>query len=403
MVSAAQVRAMKRRDILKQAAEGKISWVTASEVLGLTARQMRRIKARIRNGGLQAVTVPAERKAHNATVAALNEQICELFRTKYSDFNIQHFVEKLSQEEKLPRVPCYVTVLNLLRRARLIPETLKRGRKHRQKRERKHQRGMMLFMDGSTHAWFGPEQGKCDLVVVMDDATSEIYYAAFVKEENTASCMKALLETIRLCGVPISLYVDRACHFFKTRTKGDRVDPETETQIKRALAKLGCNLLPSYSPQARGRMERVWLTLQGRWPQELKLRGIKTMREANAVVARFVRDHNRRFAVKPAEEASVFQKLPRGIDLELVFSLQTQRLVHNDHTVHFKNTELQIPKHKKFPQGLAGSKVTVHELLTGEIAISYGDQVLLRQELTHSPGLKIDLNQPIVPEEQDAA
>lgn len=403
MVSKAQVRAMKRQDILRRAVDGQISWITACEALGLTPRQMRRIKARIRSLGLEAaIGVPTERKAANATSQALNQQICTLFRDKYSEFNVRHFFEKLTEEEKLPHVPCYLTVLNLLKRAQLVSPQLKRGRKYRMKRDRKQQRGMMLFMDGSSHAWFGPEHPKCDLVVVMDDASSEIYFAFFVKEENTASCMKALMETIRSHGVPISLYVDRATHFFKTRTKGDRIDPDTETQIKRALARIGCNLMPSYSPQARGRMERVWLTLQGRWPQEFQLRGVTNRDEANRRVGKLVKAYNRKFSVKPADPTHVFQPLPRGTNLELIFSLQTHRVVHSDHTVHFKNFQIQIPKNKRFPHGLAGSKVIVHELLSGEIAITYGDQILLKQRLEQSPGLKIEINPPITSEEEAA-
>lgn len=350
----------------------------------------------------KAVGGPSERKAHNATSEALNSQICELYRGKYAGFNIKHFLEKLREEEQLPRVPCYVTVLTLLRKQRLIPEQLKRGRKHRLKRERKPQPGMMLFMDGSTHGWWGISHQRCDLVVVMDDATSEIYYASFVKEENTTTCLKGLLETVRSQGVPVSLYVDRATHFFKTRKKGEKVDVTVETQVKRALSKIGCTLMPSYSPQARGRMERLWSTLQGRWPQELKLHGVKTIEEANAVVGKLVKQYNTKFTVKPMNPQSVFQRLANGIDLDLVFSLQTQRVVHNDNTVMFKNVDIQIPPHPHFPHGLAGSKVVVHELWSGEIAVTYGDKVVARlPEL--SVGLKLGSALPILSLEQEDA
>ena len=396
MIPAAQVRAMKRIEIIKLALDKEITWIRASEILGLSTRQLRRLRTLALTKGLNAaVGLKSVRKSHNKTPEEVRLLICSLYESKYMGFNIKHFLEKLNDPEKVKHLPTYPVVVQLLKDAKLIAPKLKRGRKHRSKRERKPQSGMMIFMDGSTHNWFGPDEPKCDLIAVMDDATSEVYFAQFYREENTLSCLHSLLETIKKMGVPASLYVDRATHFFRTKGKNMKVDADAETQVKRALAKLGCILIPSYSPQGRGRMERLWGTWQGRLPQELKLLGIKTMQEGNAYLQSvFIQDSNKKFTILPKESQTAFTKIPEGMNLDIIFSIQTQRLVHKDNTVHFKNDLFQLEKLTAFPQGLEGSKVTVHEIIRGGIIITYGNHLLGQFEKVIPMGLRTDVILP---------
>jgi hypothetical protein len=207
-----------------------------------------------------------------------------------------------------------------------------KGRKrgvHRKRRERRPLPGMLLHIDGSRHRWLQDERWY-DLIVILEDATSEIYYAQLVEEESTATVMAGLREVIERKGVFCALYSDRASHFWLTPKAGGKVDPHRLTQVGRALYELGVQMIPAYSPQARGRSERSFGTWQGRLPQELRLQGITTVEEAN----QFLREHylgefNRRFQVAPAQRGSAFVACRRR-DLDLVFSLQFERTVYRD-------------------------------------------------------------------------
>jgi len=202
---------------------------------------------------------------------------------------------------------------------------------------------MLLHIDGSRHQWFQDERWY-DLIVILDDASSEIYYAQLVEEESTATVMAALREVVERKGVFCALYSDRGSHFWLTPKVGSKVDPHRLTQVGRALRELGIQMIPAYSPQARGRSERNFGTWQGRLPQELRLAGIGNVEAAN----RFLREHymaefNRRFTVKPAQAGNAF--LPcRRRDLDLVFSLQFERAVNRDNTVSFQNLRLQLER-----------------------------------------------------------
>ena len=235
---------------------------------------------------------------------------------------------------------------------------------------------MLLHIDGSRHRWFQDERWY-DLIVILDDASSEIYYAQLVEEESTQTVMAGLKEVVERKGVFCALYSDRGSHFWRTPKVGGKVDPYRLTQVGRALRELGVQMIPAYSPRARGRSERNFGTWQGRLPQELRLAGITTLEAANA----FLREHyiaafNRRFQVRAAQSGSAF--VPRrSRDLDLIFALQFERTVNRDNTVSFQNLHLQIEA-VRWRASLAGCTVTVHQHLDGTITLTDGPHRLGR-------------------------
>jgi hypothetical protein len=245
---------------------------------------------------------------------------------------------------------------------------------YRKRRERRPLPGMLLHIDGSHHQWFQDERWY-DLIVILDDATTEIYYAQLTEEESTLTVMAGLKEVIQSKGVFCALYSDRGSHFWLTPKAGGKVDPHRLTQVGRALRELGVQMIPAYSPQARGRSERNFGTWQGRLPQELRLRGIRTLEAAN----RFLREHyiaefNARFRVQAAQRGSAFVRRTSK-DLDLIFALQFERTVNRDNTVSVQNLRLQIEP-VRWRATLAGCTVTAHQHLDGTFTITHGPQRL---------------------------
>jgi len=237
---------------------------------------------------------------------------------------------------------------------------------------------MMLHIDASKHAWFGDGR-YYDLVTVLDDATSEIYYAQLVDEEGTRTWMPAVREVIQQRGMFCSLYSDRASHFFVTPKAGGKVDESQVTQFGRALQELGIKMIPAYSPQARGRMERSYRTWQGRLPQELRLRKITTVEDANRFLRQqYQAEFNRQFTVVAAGKGSAFVRTRRK-DLDWVFSIQHDRTVNPDNTIALDNRILQIEK-TRWRNTLSGCKVTVYELLNGKVVVRFGPHEVARFE-----------------------
>jgi hypothetical protein len=276
----------------------------------------------------------------------------------------------------------YSWVKGLLQGAGMVAKGRKRG-VHRQRRPRRPLPGMLLHIDGSEHRWFQDERWY-DLLVIMDDANSEIYYAQLVEEEATVPVLRGLKEVVECRGVFCALYSDRARHFWLTAKAGEAVDHDRLTQVGRALRELGVRMIPAYSPQARGRSERSFGTWQGRLPQELRLRGIRTVEAANA----FLREHyigefNRRFQVEAAQPGSAFVPY-RGKDLERIFSLQFERTVNRDNTVSFQNLTLPIEP-VRWRGTLAGCTVIAHQHLDGSLSLSYGPHCLGRYDERGGP------------------
>jgi hypothetical protein len=233
---------------------------------------------------------------------------------------------------------------------------------------------MMLHIDASEHRWFADGR-KYELIVILDDATSEIYYAQLVEAESTRSMMQALREVVETRGIFCTLYSDRAGHFFVTQQAGQKVDKTRLTQVGRALEELGIKMIPAYSPQARGRSERSFGTWQGRLPQELRLRGITELGKANEFLRReYVAEFNRRFSVAAVQKGTAFVRSKRK-DLDLIFSVQQERVVNQDNTIQVDNRVFQIEK-TRWRDTLAGATVVVHEHLDGRVSIHYGPHAI---------------------------
>jgi transposase len=367
-------RMMKLQDVLLKAMANKISWASAAEIIGVTPRTMRRWRARLEKYGYSGLRDGRKGKASFRRVPlATCEQVLRLYQEQYFDFNVRHFHEKLQEAHGLKLG--YTWVKQLLQGAGLVARNKKRGT-HRRRRPRREMPGMLLHIDGSKHRWFQDDR-YYDLIVILDDATSQIYYAQLVQEESTLTVMAGLQEVIQRQGLFCALYSDRGSHFFYTPKAGEPVDKTRLTQVGRALKELGIQMIPAYSPQARGRMERSYGTWQGRLPQELRLAGITTVEAAN----RFLREHsiqefNTKFTVKAAQPGSAFRKCARR-DLDWVFSIQTERVVDKDNTVAIKDRWWQIEK-CRWRYSLAGQTVTIHQHLDGTVSIRYGPHLVGR-------------------------
>lgn len=378
---AAVERAMKVQEVILRAMAKKISWWQAAEIIGISDRQMRRWRERYEEGGYDGLIDRRRgRPSEKRVPVAQAEQVLGFYREKYFDLNVRHFHEKLGAEHGIHL--SYTWVKSALQGAGLVAKARKRGL-HRKRRERRPLPGMLLHIDGSRHQWFQDERWY-DLIVILDDATSEIYYAQLVEEESTVTVMAGLREVIERKGLFCALYSDRGSHFWLTPKAGDKVDPHRLTQVGRALRDLGVQMIPSYSPQARGRSERNFGTWQGRLPQELRLHGISTLAEAN----RFLREHylaefNRRFQVPAAQRGTAFTACPRR-DLDLIFSLQFERTVSRDNTVSFQNLALQIDK-VSWRSTLAGCNVIVHQHLDGTLSMTHGPRRLERYTSQGTP------------------
>ena len=235
---------------------------------------------------------------------------------------------------------------------------------------------MLLHLDGSRHQWFQDDRWY-DLIEVLDDATSETYYGQLVEEESTRTVMAALKEVVEEKGRFCALYSDRASHFFETPKAGGPIDRGRLTQVGRALKELGIQMIPAYSPQARGRGERRFGTWQGRLPQELRLAGITTLEAANRFLReRYMAEMNRKFAVPAAEPSHAFVPV-RAQDLDQIFSVQTERVVAKDNTVGVGERLWQIER-TRWRGTLAGCRVTICEHLDGRVSILYGPHVVGR-------------------------
>jgi transposase len=373
--SAAEMeRMMKLQDVLLKAMAKKITWWEAAEIIGVTDRTMRRWREKLEEQGYSGLADGRKGKASLKRVpVAVAEEVLRLYQEVYYDLNIKHFHEKLRAEHKIEL--SYTWVQLALQGAGLVAKARKRG-KHRQRRERRPMVGMLLHIDGSKHQWFGDQRWH-DLIVILDDATSEIYYAQLVEEESTRTVMMGLRDVIDKKGLFCALYSDRGSHFFVTVKAGDKVDKHRLTQVGRALKELGVQMIPAYSPQARGRSERNFGTWQGRLPQELRLAGIQTVEGANQFLGeRYIAEFNRQFTVPAKEKGTAFRKTTRS-DLDWIFTIQTERVVAKDNTVAIGDRSWQIGK-SRFRTTLAGCTVRIHEHLDETVSIRFGPHTLGR-------------------------
>ncbi len=364
------VRELRFEDIYGRFLSSRLSCEEAADLLGESVSTFYRMRKRFDKEGVEGL---ADRRLGklSARRAPLDEvlKVVSLFKTKYDDFTVKHFHEKLGKHG-IGRG--YTWTKNVLQEAGEVKKAPRRGA-HRRKRARRPFPGMMLHQDGSSHEWV---KGRFwDLIVTMDDATSQIYSGFFVEEEGIMSTFRALGEVITEHGLFSSLYTDRGSHYWHTPKAGGRVDKDNPTQVGRALKQLGIELIPAYSPEARGRSERMFETLQGRLPQELRLKGITSMEEANRFLKEeYLPDHNERFSVPAQENETGF--IPwAGQGLEDTLTLQEDRTVGNDNTVNYKRLCLQIPE-DKHRYHYVKVKVRVHEYPDGTLAVFHGPRKL---------------------------
>jgi len=367
-------RAMKVQEVMMRAIDGSLLWVEAAEIIGVSPRTMRRWKIRYERHGYDGLfDRRCQRPSPKRVPLDVVKEVLRLYREEYSDFNVLHFHEKLVEDHGITL--SYEWVKKALQTAGLVSKGKSRG-VHRKKRERRPLKGMMVFCDGSPHEWMPLLPGqKQDLIAFIDDATSELYSAYLVDEEGTMTVLAGLKEVIEKEGLFCSFYTDRGSHFFHTPKAGGAVDKSKLTQIGRALSQLGIEHIPSYSPQARGRMERQFGTWQGRLPQELRKAGITTMADANRYLREaFIPWHNSHLAVQAREEGSAFVSAGPA-DLDEIISVQHHRVIQNDNTVSLGRRCLQIEP-AQWQVSFAKSRVKICEHLNGLISVRMGPRIL---------------------------
>jgi transposase len=365
-------RMMKLQDVILKAMAKKLTWIEAAEIAGMSVRNMQRKRQAYIDYGYTGLADHRHGKPSYHRIAMVTaERVLALYQERYSDLNVRHFHEKLREEHGIEI--SYSWVKKALQGAGLVGKRKRRG-PHRRRRPRRPLPGMLLHIDGSRHQWFQDDRWF-DLIVILDDANSEIYYAQLVEEESTRTVLQALREVIESKGLFCALYSDRGSHFFNTPKAGEPVDKNRLTQVGRAMKELGVQMIAAYSPQARGRSERSFGTWQGRLPQELRLAGISTLEDANRFLReRYTGEFNARFMVQAEARGTAFRRCSRR-DLDWIFSVQTERVVAKDNTVAIKERSWQIDK-TKFRHTLAGCTVTIHEHLDGKVSIRYGPHVI---------------------------
>jgi transposase len=359
---------MRFEELLERWDRGRLSHGEASAALGVSERTLRRWRQRYEEEGAHGlidrrVGQPSPRRAPEDEL----ERMRTLYRQDYQGFTIKHFHEKLEKRHNY-RLG-YTTTRLYLQKTGAVQPAPRRGA-HRRKRLRRPMRGMLLHQDGSKHAWLA-DQPALDLIITMDDASSEIYSAFLIEEEGTLSSFCGLVEVIERHGLFMDLYTDRGSHYFHTPEAGGRVSKTQLTQVGRALKQLGIGHIPAYSPEARGRCERAFRTLQDRLPKEFALGGITTIETANRYIREvYLPEHNARFAMPAEEPASAFVQVPEALWRD-VLCIQEERRVGNDNCVRWHGRSLQIPPTPLRPH-LVRATVRLHDYPDGTLAIFKG-------------------------------
>ena len=377
-----QDRRMKKFiDVLSRWERRELSALDASELLGCSERQFRRYRRRYEEEGLDGLL---DKRLGHASAKRVPVDVVdwmvEEYRTHHAGWSVKHFHEHLQRRHHFGW--SYSWTKTQLHGAGLVERAKRRGA-HRRKRPRKPCEGMMLHQDASRFAWLDGE-APLDLVVTMDDATSTVYSAFLVDEEGTASSFRGLLETMTAKGLPSSLYTDRGSHYFHTPKAGEAVDKNRPSQVGRALRHLGIEHIPAYSPEARGRSERMFATLQDRLPKELKLAGIREIEAAN----RFIREvylpgHNRRFAHPPQIVESGFVPVDPALLAE-VLCIEEERVVARDNTIAYAGLRLQLPPSPARAHFVKAS-VKVRHYPDGSLAVFHGPRRLARYDAGGQP------------------
>lgn len=360
------------QEVMLKAISGELHWYRAAEILGWSPRTLRRWRERYEAHGYGGLfdkrrLCPSGRRLP----AGQLETLLQLYRERYRGFNVRHFHEIAVRDHGVTL--SYSTAKTALQRAGLVKKQRVRGR-HRRRREPRACFGELLHIDGSMHPWFGGDEQPC-LILVSDDATKRILQGLFAPTESQLAVMRSLAPVFRTEGLPMALYTDRAGWAFYTPTAKGPVDKTHLTQLGRALKRLGIEHIPSYSPQARGRSERLNRTVQDRLVNELRVEGITTLEAANTYLAtHYIPQHNARFAVGARDPASAF--VPLGtFDLDTILCVEVDRVVARDNTVRVDNVVLQLAA-QPGRRTCAGLHVTVRHHLDGSYTVTQGARQL---------------------------
>jgi len=377
-------RELKRWHLMEMVKVGKITLREAGERIGVSYRQAKRIGQAIRERGIKGLVHGNRgRPSNHRLKESLRERVLKLSEEVYWDFNDTHFTEKLRECEGIDLNR--ETVRRLRREAGMVPKRRRRGPKHRKRRERKAQEGWMVLWDGSPHPWFGPDHPPCCLMAAIDDATGKLLAARFFPFEGSSGYLWLLKEMVKKYGIPMIIYQDRhgALHrndayWSLEEQLAGRQEP---TQVGSSLEALGIQSISALSPQAKGRVEKLFATLQDRLGAELRLKEIVTMEEANRFLqSTFLKDFNRRFAVRPRESQKAWREVPNHLDLDRIISFRYMATVGNDNTARLGGLVLDIPPGPQ-RRSYAKLKVEARQLLNGSWRIYAQDQLIAK----HSP------------------
>jgi transposase len=372
-------REQNRLQVLNEVNLGKLSIKQAATLMEVSLRHTKRFMAGYRKGGAKALAHGNRgRMPCNVIDAIIRERVIDLAKVKYTGFNQQHFSEKLREQEGIP--VSRSSVRRILLEQGIASPRKRRAPKHRSRRERYSQKGMLLQTDGSPHDWLEGRGPKLCLIGAIDDADNEVPYAFFQPQETTLGYIRMVKSITSTHGRPLALYHDRHSIFEDTDGKTPSLEEQLagkkpQTQLARVLAELGINSISARSPQAKGRIERLWGTFQDRLVSELRLAGACTAGEANKVLRQFLPDYNQRFMVQAKEPGSAYRQLPADFKADEVFCYKYKRVVGIDNVVRFDQTRLQIlPSSQR--HSYAHCRVEVHVRLDNTLTIYYLGQPL---------------------------
>lgn len=382
---------LQRLKVIENAVEGKIGVGDAGRLLGISSRQVKRLKQRYKAAQVDWVRHGNEGRPKPWGLSqAQREQIQELATSKYTGFNDSHLTEKLNEVEGIE--VSRETVRRLLRKAGVASPQKRRPPKYRARRERKARMGMMALTDGSREAWLEERGPVLTLIGYQDDATGRVLAAGFqLEHEDTVGYLRQLRAMAERWGLPLSLYRDQHGSFQRNdrhwTLEEELAGKQTPTQLGRVLEELGMESIRALSPQAKGRIERMWKTFQDRLKSELRLAGARTLEQANAVLERFIEEYNEKFGVAAQQVANDFRPLGRKLNWDRLFSLKYERVVGKDHVIQFGAMSIQLPA-KGGKYGYAGRRVELSHQLNGELHVWDGSQRLHRMELplNYEPG-----------------
>jgi hypothetical protein len=376
-------RAMRVKEVLMKAMSKEYSWLRAAEILGITPRGLRRLRQRMERFGYQGlVDMRHGRPSPRRTPVAEIERILELYRDRYAGFNGRHFWQLVRRDQGVKL--SYSCVKQILQGAGLLRKAKARGR-HRKRRERRACFGEMLHLDGSLHRWLElADETKQVLIQVVDDATNRLLYAQLWAGETVEAVLSALKAVIAQYGIPAALYTDRAGWAFETPKAGEKVSKTHLTQVGQALNRLGIEHIPSYSPQARGRSERMNRTLQDRLVNELRAAGARTMAAANVYLREtYITRHNEFLAREPLEAESAFVSVGEA-ELDEILCLEDVRTVGKDNVVSIDGIALQVAR-QTGRSTCSGLHVIVRRHLDGCYSIRRGTQLFGRYDRNGNP------------------